>query len=73
MVRDLYDMRLAQAGELRRTVARDGVQGLEFSRAFRFQPIVPGLMLPVSDGCEVTRELRGRGDKTPILTSPRIT
>lgn len=48
-------------------VARDGVEGLALAHLGGFDVIVLDLMLPGKNGFQVTTELRGSGDTTPIL------
>lgn len=48
-------------------MARDGEAGLEMSLVNKFELIVLDLMLPKMHGHEVCRELRTRGNFTPIL------
>jgi two-component system response regulator MprA len=47
--------------------AADGGEALEAATAAAPDAIVMDVMMPVMDGLDVTRELRARGDKTPIL------
>src|SRR6185369_12691590 len=48
-------------------VALDGVSGLYQSSINDYDVIVLDVLLPERDGYEVCRELRQRGDSTPIL------
>ncbi len=48
-------------------LAFDGRGALEMAQALEFDAIVLDLMLPGIDGFDVTRRLRKRGNKTPIL------
>jgi DNA-binding response OmpR family regulator len=48
-------------------VAEDGALGLAFAETGSFDLIVLDLMLPKLDGITLCRQLRQRGDKTPIL------
>jgi two-component system copper resistance phosphate regulon response regulator CusR len=48
-------------------VAHDGVSGLYHSSINDYDVIVLDVLLPERDGYEVCRELRQRGDSTPIL------
>ncbi len=45
----------------------DGRQAAEALRAARFDLVLLDLGLPQRDGVEVLRELRGRGDATPVI------
>jgi two-component system response regulator MprA len=47
--------------------AADGGEALDAVTAAAPDAIVMDVMMPVMDGLDVTRELRARGDKTPIL------
>ena len=49
------------------TVALDGPTGWEYARNGDFDLIVLDVMLPGMDGFEITRRLRGRQNRTPIL------
>lgn len=44
-----------------------GEEGLELALAYRFDAIIVDVTLAGMDGISVVRELRGRGDNTPIL------
>lgn len=48
-------------------LAYDGDEGLEKAIAGGYDGIILDLMLPGRDGISVLRELRGRGDNTPVL------
>src|SRR5882757_1163497 len=48
-------------------VAQDGDAGLYQSSVNDYDLIVLDVLLPNRDGFEVCRELRGRGDATPVL------
>ncbi len=48
-------------------LAYDGDEGLEKAVAGEYDGIILDLMLPGRDGISVLRELRGRGDNTPVL------
>jgi heavy metal response regulator len=48
-------------------VAYDGEEALEWPSLTEFDAIILDVMLPVRDGMEVCRTLRGRGVQTPIL------
>jgi two-component system, OmpR family, response regulator len=47
--------------------ARDGERGLELARTQQFDAIVLDLLLPIRDGLEVLRTLRGEGVLTPVV------
>lgn len=49
------------------TLAEDGKQALEFARRDRYDLILLDVRLPRLDGFEVCRELRAKGDFTPIV------
>ena len=49
------------------TTAADGEMGLDLAIADDYDLIVLDWMTPKMDGMTVCRELRNRGDKTPIL------
>lgn len=48
-------------------LAYDGDEGLEKAIAGEYDGIILDLMLPGRDGISVLRELRGRGNNTPVL------
>ena len=48
-------------------IAYDGDEALEWTDVAEFDVIILDVMLPVRDGIEVCRTLRGRGLRTPIL------
>ncbi len=48
-------------------VAHDGEEALDWVDVAEFDIVVLDVMLPVRDGIEVCRELRGRGVQTPVL------
>jgi heavy metal response regulator len=48
-------------------VAHDGEEALDWIDVAEFDIVVLDVMLPVRDGIEVCRELRGRGVQTPVL------
>jgi len=48
-------------------VAHDGEEALDWADVAEFDIVVLDVMLPVRDGIEVCRELRGRGVQTPVL------
>jgi len=47
--------------------ARDGGEALDWVDAAQFDIIILDVMLPVLDGLEVCRQLRGRGVQTPVI------
>jgi heavy metal response regulator len=48
-------------------VAGDGEEALDWVDVAQFDIVVLDVMLPVRDGIDVCRELRGRGVQTPVL------
>ena len=48
-------------------VARDGEEAVHWPRVADFDIIILDVMLPVRDGIEVCRLLRGQGVRTPVL------
>jgi heavy metal response regulator len=48
-------------------VASDGEKGLELAVTGEYEGIILDLMLPRRDGISLLRELRARGDTTPVL------
>lgn len=48
-------------------VARDGAAGLASAAAAPYDAIILDVMLPKKNGFQVLQELRGAGDKTPVL------
>lgn len=48
-------------------IARDGEEALDWAAVVDFDAIVLDIMLPKRDGLEVTRTLRAKGVRTPIL------
>jgi two-component system copper resistance phosphate regulon response regulator CusR len=48
-------------------VCRDGEAGLQKALAGGFDLIILDVMLPVRDGWSILAELRGAGDRTPVL------
>lgn len=49
------------------TIANDGQQALDYLSAGRFDAVVMDVMMPFIDGLTVCKELRNRGNYTPIL------
>jgi DNA-binding response OmpR family regulator len=49
------------------SVAHDGRTGVELAELYEFDVVVLDVMLPVMDGHEVARRLRGSGRGTPIV------
>jgi len=49
------------------TVAHDGRDGLAFAQPGAFDLLVLDVMLPGATGFEIARQVRARGDRTPIL------
>lgn len=49
------------------SIAEDGEQALEISSNKEFDLIVLDLGLPIKDGFTVLRELRGKGEKLPVI------
>jgi len=47
--------------------ATDGEEALDWLRAAEFDIIILDVMLPIRDGIEVCRALRGRGVQTPVI------
>jgi DNA-binding response OmpR family regulator len=48
-------------------VAADGIAGLELAAAEVFDAIVLDVMMPGMDGLTLCREMRNRGNRTPVL------
>ncbi len=48
-------------------VANDGASAIEYAATNPYDAIVLDVMLPVTDGIEVCRRLRTRGDVVPVL------
>ena len=48
-------------------VATDGEQALEISRSTTYDAILLDLGLPKKDGWTVLKELRDRGDRSPVI------
>src|SRR5258707_388132 len=49
------------------TVVSDGRAALEVARSYEFDVLVLDVMLPLLDGFEVARQLRGDHNRVPIL------
>ena len=47
--------------------AFDGVEALEFLDSYTFDAIILDVMMPRKSGFEVVKEIRKRGDQTPVL------
>ncbi len=47
--------------------AFDGVEALEFLDSYTFDAIILDVMMPRKNGFEVVKEIRKRGDQTPVL------
>jgi two-component system, OmpR family, copper resistance phosphate regulon response regulator CusR len=47
--------------------AYDGIEAIQLARAGAYDLILLDFMLPKKDGLEVARNIRTRGDSTPIL------
>ena len=47
--------------------AEDGSEGLQMLRAHRFDVVILDVMMPRIGGFELTRQLRGENDRTPII------
>ncbi|HET7235967.1 MAG TPA: response regulator transcription factor [Actinomycetota bacterium] len=65
-VRDALERALRTAGYLVRT-ADDGAQGLDAIADEHPDVVVLDVLMPVMDGFETCRRLRGSGDRTPVL------
>lgn len=48
-------------------VARDGLEGLDYTLAMEYDVIVLDIMLPKMNGLDVLREIRNQWIKTPVL------
>lgn len=48
-------------------VAYDGAEGFGFARTGSYDLLILDLLLPEMSGLEVLREIRKRGDKTPVI------
>jgi two-component system copper resistance phosphate regulon response regulator CusR len=49
------------------TLALDGREGLDLAELYDFDIVVLDVMLPTLDGFEVARQLRRKGNQTPLL------
>lgn len=49
------------------SVARDGLEGLEYAIAYEYDVILLDIMLPKINGLDVLREIREKRVKTPVL------
>jgi two-component system response regulator MprA len=65
-VRDALERALRTAGYLVRT-ADDGAKALDAIAEERPDVVVLDVLMPVMDGFEACRRLRGSGDRTPVL------
>lgn len=65
-VADFVEQGLTEAGYAV-DVARDGLDGLEYARAFEYDAMVLDIMLPKMNGLDVLREMRDQRIKTPVL------
>jgi two-component system OmpR family response regulator len=54
-------------GQHRVEHAADGTKGLASVRAGKFDAVIVDRMLPGVDGLTIIEDMRGRGDKTPVL------
>lgn len=45
----------------------DGAEAMEYLRADRYDSVILDIMMPKADGITVLRDLRARGDNTPVL------
>ena len=63
---DVLRRGLAEGGHVV-DVEHDGTEGARVAASGGYDAIVLDVMLPGKDGIEVTRALRARGDRTPIL------
>ncbi|MDQ4078208.1 MAG: response regulator transcription factor [Chloroflexota bacterium] len=48
-------------------VARDGEEGLDYALAAEYDLLLLDIMMPRKSGLHLLRELRARGDETPVL------
>lgn len=65
-IRELVLYNLGQNG-YEGLAAEDGLQGLEMARREKPDLILLDIMLPGKNGYDICRELRGEGNKTPII------
>jgi DNA-binding response OmpR family regulator len=63
---DLLSTRLRKEG-YEATACYDGLEGLELAVSGTFDAALVDVMLPGLDGVSLTRELRGRGNRMPVL------
>jgi two-component system, OmpR family, response regulator MprA len=59
--------RALELGGFRVSLAGDGATGLSAAESVRPDLVVLDILMPGVDGFEVCREMRARGDRTPIL------
>jgi len=69
VLRELFHQLLKYGSEYQISVARDGLEGLQKAAALRPDLILMGLRLPVMDGFETIKPLRGNPSLagTPII------
>jgi len=65
-IRELVSYNL-KAGGFVPLEAEDGISGMEMVEAHKPDLILLDIMLPGKDGYEICKELRGSGNKTPII------
>lgn len=63
---ELLQMQLEQAGKADVLIASNGLEALDKVREQRPDLILMDIMLPIMDGCEVTRKLKGDPQTRPI-------
>ena len=63
---ELLQMQLEQAGNADVLIATNGLEALDKVREQRPDLILMDIMLPIMDGCEVTRKLKGDPQTRPI-------
>src|SRR5262249_15529824 len=68
----MLKMRLELLGEFEVLTADDGEKGCEMAAAERPDIILMDLEMPVVDGWEATRRLKGKLATFPLLPSPRM-